>query len=61
MVGAHLNAKNAALLRLQKTELSFTILSRNQDGFPEMEERDLGSFYEDFVKLHGSRNIPAKR
>ncbi len=60
MVGAHLNAKNAALLRLQKTELSFTILSRNQDGFPEMEERDLGSFYADFVKLHGSRTIPAK-
>lgn len=61
MVGAHLDAKQAALLRLQKSELGFTILSRNKNGLPEMEERDFGSFYEYFLKLHGSRESAAKR
>jgi len=61
MVGAYLEIKNAALLRLQKTELGFTILSRNKDGYPEMEERDLGSFYDYFVQLHGSRESAPRR
>ncbi|MND07262.1 hypothetical protein D3C83_291330 [compost metagenome] len=43
-------------MELHKKQLSFTILSRNQAGYPELEERSLGSFYELFVKLHGQRN-----
>ena len=61
MVGAHLEAKKSALLRLQKNELSFTIVSQDKNGYPEIEERDLGSFYDYFVKLHGSRDSAPKR
>ena len=54
-VGAYLDEKNAELIELHKKQLSVTILSRNTAGYPEMEERSLGSFYELFVKLHGLR------
>lgn len=60
LVGSYLDAKKAGLLRLQKTQLGFTIVSRSKDGYPEMEERDLGSFYDDFVKLHSSRERAPK-
>ena len=55
-VGAYLDGKNADLIELHKKQLSVTILSRNTAGYPEMEERSLGSFYELFVKLHGLRH-----
>jgi hypothetical protein len=55
-VGAYLDTKNAELMELHKKQLSVTILLRNKAGYPELEERSLGSFYELFVKLHGQRN-----
>jgi hypothetical protein len=60
-VGAYLDSKNAELLELHKKQLSFTILSRNQAGYPELEERSLGSLYELFVKFHAKRNNSAAR
>jgi len=60
-VGAYLETQNAALLELQTKQLSITLLSRNKAGYPELEERSLGSFYELFVKLHGQRNNSAGR
>lgn len=54
-VGAYLETKKAELLELHKKELSITILSRNQAGYPELEERSLGSLYELFVRQHGMR------
>lgn len=60
-VGAYLETKNAELLELHKRQLSITLLSRNQAGYPEWEERSLGSFYELFVKLHAMRNHAAAR
>jgi len=60
-VGAYLETKNAELLELHKKQLSITLLSRNKAGYPELEERSLGSFYELFVKLHGQRNNSAGR
>ena len=59
-VGAHLEAKGAELIRLQKKELSITIVARNTSGHPEFEERSLGSFYQLFVRLHATRK-PANR
>jgi hypothetical protein len=55
-VGAYLENKNAELLELHKKQLSITILSRTPAGYPELEERTLGSFYPLFVQLHGKRN-----
>ena len=60
-VGAYLDRKNAELLELHKKQLSYTILSRNQAGYPELEERSLGSLYELFVTLHGKRSTSAAR
>jgi len=54
-VGAHLEAKNAELIELEKKELSFTIVTRNRGGHPEFEERSLGSFYNLFIRLHENR------
>jgi hypothetical protein len=36
-VGAHLDAKGAELIELQKKDLSITILARNPSGHPEFE------------------------
>ena len=58
-VGGYLESKNAELMELHKKQLSVTILSRNKAGYPELEERSLGSLYELFVKLHARRNKPA--
>jgi len=60
-VGAYLELKNSELLELHKKQLSITLLSRNQAGYPELEERSLGSFYELFVSLHARRNAVSKR
>jgi len=54
-VGHYLELKGAELLELQKRQLSLTLLSRNQDGHPEIEERSLASFYDFFLKLHDKR------
>jgi hypothetical protein len=60
-VGDYLEAKHAELMELHKKQLSVTILSRNKAGYPELEERSLGSLYELFVKSHGRRNNPPAR
>jgi len=54
-VGAHLEAKQAELIELEKKELSFTIVTCKPSGHPEFEERSLGSFYDLFLRLHESR------
>ncbi|HEY1235494.1 MAG TPA: hypothetical protein VGH22_19090 [Candidatus Binatia bacterium] len=54
-VGQYLELKGAELLELQKRQLSLTVLSRNKDGHPQMEERSLASFYDLFLKLHDKR------
>jgi len=53
--------KGAELLELQKRQLSLTLLSRNKDGHPEMEERSIASFYDLFLELHDRRGKPRKR
>lgn len=55
-VGGYLEGKNAELIKLNKKQLSITILSRNQAGYPELEERSLGSLYEVFLRSHAQRN-----
>jgi hypothetical protein len=60
-VGAYLETRNAELMELHKKQLSITILARNKAGYPELEERSLGSFYELFVKLHARRNNSPSR
>jgi hypothetical protein len=60
-VGQYLELKGAELLELQKRQLSLTVLSRNNDGHPQMEERSLASFYDLFLKLHDKRGkTPAR-
>jgi len=54
-VGSYLEAKGAELIELRKKELSVTILANNKAGHPELEERDIGSFYDLFIRLHGKR------
>jgi len=43
------------LMEMQKRPLSLTILSRNQAGHPEYEERTIASFYDLFLRLHDRR------
>jgi hypothetical protein len=60
-VGQYLELKGAELLELQKRQLSLTVLSRNKEGHPQMEERSLASFYDLFLKLHDKRGkTPAR-
>jgi hypothetical protein len=59
-VGHYLELKGAELLELQKRQLSLTLLSRNKDGHPEMEERSIASFYDLFLELHDRRGKPRK-
>ena len=54
-VGSYLDSKNAELLELHKSPLSVTLLYRNENGHPNMEERSIASFYNLFVALHGKR------
>jgi len=60
-VGHYLELKGAELLELQNRQLSLTLLSRNKDGHPEMEERSVASFYDFFLKLHDKRGKPHRR
>ena len=60
-VGQYLELKGAELLELQKRQLSLTVLSRNNDGHPQMEERSLASFYDLFLKLHDKRGKTPSR
>lgn len=55
IVGWYLDLKGAQLLEIHKRPLSLTILSRNQAGHPEYEERTIASFYDLFLRLHGDR------
>lgn len=54
-VGSYLDQKGARLVELHKHQLSIAILSQNQAGHPEFEERSIASFYDLFVRLHGRR------
>lgn len=54
-VGYYLELKGSVLLEMQKRQLSVTILARNKDGHPEMEERSIASFYDLFLRLHDKR------
>ena len=54
-VGWYLDLKGAELLEIHKRPLSLTILSRNQAGHPEYEERTIASFYDLFLRLHDQR------
>ena len=60
-VGQYLELKGAELLELQKRQLSLTVLSRDKDGHPQMEERSLASFYDLFLKLHDKRGKTPSR
>ena len=54
-VGWYLDSKGAQLLEIHKRPLSLTILSRNEAGHPEYEERTIASFYDLFLRLHDRR------
>lgn len=60
-VGYYLELKGSVLLELHKRQLSLTLLSRNKDGHPEIEERTIASFYDLFLKLHSQRGKPQSR
>ena len=60
-VGSYLDLKKAVLIELHQRQLSITILSRNENGHPELEERTTASFYDLFVRLHARRTKPAGR
>jgi hypothetical protein len=53
-----LDLKGSQLLELHKHQLSITLLSHNQAGHPEIEERTVASFYDLFVRLHARRGKP---
>lgn len=54
-VGSYLDSQGAELLEIHKSSLNVTLLYRNKDGHPNMEERSLASFYDLFIALHGRR------
>lgn len=54
-IGAYLDSKGARLLRVQKKELSMTILYQTRQGHPEIEERTVASFYDLFLQLYKKR------
>jgi hypothetical protein len=54
-VGSYLEQKESELIELHKKQLSVSILSRSKAGYPEFEERSLGSFYDLFLRLHERR------
>jgi uncharacterized protein YjiS (DUF1127 family) len=60
-VGHYLELKGSELLEMQKRQLSLTLLSRNKDGHPEIEERSIASFYNLFLRLHDQRGKPQNR
>ncbi|MBM4262481.1 MAG: hypothetical protein FJ145_13760 [Deltaproteobacteria bacterium] len=54
-IGAYLDAQNAELLGIEKRPLSLTLLYKNDDGHPHVEDRTIASFYEIFVERYGQR------
>ena len=54
-LGWYLDNKGAELLELRKHQLSWTIVSRDRQGYPQYEERSIASFYNLFVSLHDQR------
>ena len=57
-VGAYLDSRGAQLMEIHKRQLSLTILSRNQAGHPEFEERTVASFHDFFLRLYDRRGKP---
>jgi hypothetical protein len=57
-VGAYLDSRGAQLMEIHKRQLSLTILSRNQAGHPEFEERTVASFHDFFLRLYDRRSKP---
>ena len=55
-LGAYLDAQDAELIELHKRPLTITLLYRNREGHPDVEERSIASFYDFFLKLHGRRH-----
>lgn len=54
-LGAYLDIKGADLLRVQKKELSMTVLYQTRHGHPEIEERDIASFYDLSLQMYRKR------
>lgn len=54
-IGAYLDARNAELLGIEKRPLSLTLLYKNGDGHPHVEDRTIASFYEVFIDRYGQR------
>ena len=57
-VGSYLDSRGAQLMEIHKRQLSLTILSRNQAGHPEFEERTVASFHDFFLRLYDRRGKP---
>jgi len=57
-IGSYLDLKGAQLIEIHKQPLSLTMLSHNQAGHPEYEERSIASFYDLFLRLHDQRAKP---
>jgi hypothetical protein len=60
-VGSYLDLKRSKLVELHTHQFSITILSQNQAGHPEFEERTVASFYNHFVQRHAQRGKAAPR
>ena len=60
-IGAHLDAKGVELLELRKRPLNVSIVTKNREGYPEIEERTVASFHNLFLKLHGKRELPSHK
>ena len=54
-LGFYLDSQGAELLEIRKRSLSVTLLYRNKHGHPDFEERNIASFYNLFLDLHGKR------
>lgn len=55
-LGAYLETKEGELIGLHKRPLTLTLVYRNREGHPDVEERTIASFYEFFLKLHARRH-----
>lgn len=60
-VGAYIDLKKGHLLQLRMRDLTLTILYRTSQGQPEIEERDIGSFYELSMQMYGKRRTKSPR
>lgn len=59
-VGSYLDLKGSKLVELHKRQFNITILSQNEFGHPEFEERTVASFYHHFVERHAQRGKGAR-